>query len=222
MPFAGGPEKPLPATGTVEYARWVDSVTVAQATQLPTGIHFAEVDVRSNAQRNTLDLPDSTVQDATPVQNGWAWIPAAGDRIIVRQAGRTHEFPTPAWYASYIQVFTDPSGGNVFFSGYNKSSGDSVGISALSLRDGSTMQWASKFADHGYLEPLTGGAELFAVAETQSNLTLYKLTGPGRMERIGAPARPATLVGVSQDLKRAVVSQRDYRADAWMSKVITR
>jgi ribosome-binding factor A len=41
------------------------------------------------------------------------------------------------------------------------------------------------------------------------------------MERLGATARPVRDVSVSSDLKHAVVSERDYRADAWMNQVVT-
>jgi hypothetical protein len=222
MPFTGGTETPLSATGTIAAARWADSVTVALRAGVPSGTHFTEVDVRNNTQRNALDIPDSVVADATPLQNGWAWIPASGDRIVVKQAGRRRDFPATSWYTGYHLVYADPSGENIFFEGFNKTTGDTIGVGQLSLRDGTTTQWASRFADRAYVQPLDGGAGLFSVAETQANLTMYKLTGPGKMERIGTPARPVILVTASRDLKHVVASQRDYRADAWMSKVIAR
>jgi hypothetical protein len=126
----------------------------------------------------------------------------------------------PSWYAALTQIDADPSGQHVYFNGWNKSTNDTVGVGLLSLADGSMTQWASIFADRGYLIPLADGSVFFGVAQTEENISLFKLTGPGQMQRIGAPARPVRLVTVSQDLKHAVASERDYRADAWMNKVI--
>ncbi len=221
MPFTGGTETPLGGMGTdPAAARWVDSVTVEFRALGSKGLHFAEMDVRTDAQRNTLDIPDSTVQDAAPIPDGWAWIPAAGDRIIIRQGEHTRELHLPAWYAAVYQLYSEPSGQRIFFTGFNKPSADTIGVSAVSLSDASTVQWASMFADRGYLTPLADGSEFFSVAQTQETLSFFKLTGPGKIERIGTSPRPVRLVSVSQDLKRAVASDRDYRADAWMNRVI--
>jgi hypothetical protein len=158
--------------------------------------------------------------DATPIPTGWAWLPAGGDRIIIRQAAHTRQLRIPAWYTVLRQLYTDASGQRLFYVGYSKPNADSVGAGALSIADGTTTQLASMFADRGYLVPLADGSEFFSVAQTEETLSFFKLTGPGRMERIGTSPRPVQLVSVSQDLKRAVASERDYRADAWMSNVI--
>jgi eukaryotic-like serine/threonine-protein kinase len=220
MPFAGGSERPLSGAGVPVQAFWADSVTAGVATQTPTGLHLAQIDVRTGAQRNGMDLPDSVVTYAGALPDGWVWIPAAGDRIVVRQAGRTRDFPKPAWYAFLYQVVVDPSRHRVFYAGANQSTGDSLGVGVLSLSDGSMTQWASMFAEYGRVTPLTDGTALLEIAQTQESLTFFKLAGPAQNQRLGVSPRPVRAVAVSSDLKRAAALERDYRADAWMSQVV--
>lgn len=219
MPFAGGSETPLGGAAPVN-AYWTDSVTVTVWTMTPTGSRVAQMDVRTNALRNTLSLPDSSIASATPIPNGWAWIPPARDRIIINQSGKTREIPKPGWYGSITQLATDASAQHVVYAGFNKSTDDSLGVGALSLADGSMTQWASMFAEHGSIMALKDGSIFLRVGQTQESLAFFKLNGPGKMERMGASPRPIQFVSVSDDLKRAAASERDYRADAWMSKVI--
>ncbi|MGH7621813.1 MAG: protein kinase domain-containing protein, partial [Gemmatimonadaceae bacterium] len=138
MPFAGGTEAPLPVAGVTRYAIWSDSVTVAVATQTPSGLRLAEVDVRSGTQRNTLDLPDSTLAFALPLRDGWAWIPASGDRVIVKRGGKSRTYQEPKWYAFLFEIAADSAEERLYVSGSDVATGDSVGVSEISLADGST------------------------------------------------------------------------------------
>ena len=220
MPFAGGSETPLGGAGRPVRAYWTDSVSVAVERQTASGLHLAQIDVRTNASRNELDLPDSVVNAATALPDGWAWIPAAGDRIVVRRAGKTKEYPTPAWFAFLFGVDADASGHRLFYDGNDKST-DSLGVGVLTLDDGTMTQWASMPAEFGYVVPLSDGSAFLGVSQSQDALSLFKLTGPGRVQSLGASPRPVRGVSVSGDMKRAAVFERDYRADAWMSKVVT-
>ena len=220
MPFAGGAEAPLGGVGEPVAAIWTDSVSVGVKTETPTGSRFVQVDVRSGAQRNAMELPDSGVTSATALADGWAWVPAAGDKIIVRQGSRRREFPKPVWYAQLYDVRADPSGLRVFYDGANRSTGDTLGFGVLALGDGSMTQWASMFAETGRVTPLADGSALMDVALTEEFFTIFKVTGPGRIQRIGAVPHPFRAVSFSADLKHVATQERDYRADAWMSKVI--
>lgn len=220
MPFAGGSEAPLGGVGAPVEAFWTDSVTVGVETQTPTGLHLVQVDVRTGTQRNGTDLPDSVLASAVALPDGWAWIPATADRIVVRQGGHTREFPKPAWYAFLLYVAIDPSSHQIFYDGLNRSTGDSLGVGVLTLADGSMTQWASMFAEAGRVTPLRDGTAFLEVAQTQEFLTFFKLAGPGQIERLGVSPRPLRAVSVSSELRRATALERDYRADAWMSKVV--
>jgi hypothetical protein len=219
-PFAGGAETPLAATGTPLNASWVDSVTVKVVSRAVSGLHLALVDVRTGAQRNGLDLPDSTLAGAGPLADGWAWIPASRDRIVIESAGKRREVPQPAWYSGIFSIVTDPAAGRAFFLGFNRATGDSLGLGALDVAAGTATQWASAFAETGTIQLLDGGAVFLSVNKTEESLDFYRVTGPGAMQRLGSPARPLFGVSVSGDLKRATAVERDYRADAWMYSVV--
>jgi Protein kinase domain len=220
MPFTGGSETPLSGSGVPEQVGWSDSVTANVQTLTPAGMHLAQVDVRTGAHRNEMDLPDSDVTWATALPDGWVWIPSAADRILVRRGGHTREFAKPPWYSFLYQVAVDPSARQVFFLGPSKSTGDSLGLGVLTLGDGTMTQWSSMFAERGHVTPLADGTAFVQVAQTQEFLTFFKVTGPGQVQRLGVTQRPTRATSESNDIRHAVVLERDYRADAWMSKVV--
>ncbi|MEP7064783.1 MAG: serine/threonine-protein kinase [Gemmatimonadota bacterium] len=220
MPFAGGVETPLGVAGKVLYANWADSVTVGVGRQTSSGLRLSEVDVRTNALRNEMELPDSVVSWASALADGWVWVPAAGGKIIVSRAGKRQEYPIPAWYAFVYAAIPDPSGRLLFYLGGDKLTGDSLGIGALSLVDGSTTQWATLFAEGGRITPLTDGGVFLQASRSQGSLSFFKLTGPGQMQSLGDSPRPMRSMTISRDMKHVAVQERDYRADAFMSKVL--
>jgi hypothetical protein len=220
MPFAGGAESPIGVPGVPSNVFWADSITLGVATPTAGGLHFVAVDVRSSAQHNPMDIADSVVAWATALPDGWAWIPAGRDRIKVRQAGQTREFHPPSWYANVFQIAADPSGQRIFFAGIDKATSDSTGVGVLSLRDGSMTQWTSLWVVGGGMTPLADGSLFLDVSLTQESLTFFKLSGPGQPQRLGASPRPLRAVSTAADLKHATALERDYRADAWLSKVV--
>jgi hypothetical protein len=221
MPFSGGSDAPIPGAGQPLRVFWTDSVTVGIATQIPAGLRLTEADVRTGAQRNTIELPDSTLTEATPVPGGWAWIPRSNDRIMVRQGGRTRIIPKPERYAFVQHLTADAARHRLLYGAFDVSTGDSLAVGVVSLDDGLLTEWGRVFADHGRPVPLADGSMLLEAAQSADNLSFFKLTGPGQMRRLGTSARAVQDVSVSADLRRAVVSERDYRADAWMNQVVT-
>jgi hypothetical protein len=220
MPSAGGSEASIGGANPVA-ALWSDSVTVALARQTPSGLHLAEIDVRTNAVRNEMDLPDSVLTWARALPDGWAWIPAAQDKIIVRRAGKTREYPKPAWYAFLFLLDVDPARNRIFIGGNDKTTGDSLGLSVLDLESGTTTMWTTMFAEIARTSVLADGSVFLQVARTQESLSFYKVTGPNQLQSLGDSPRPIRQVSVSSDMKHATALERDYRADAWMSKVNT-
>jgi hypothetical protein len=221
MPFGGGTDTPIGIAGKLVFASWADSVTVGVGRQTMSGLRLSEVDVRTNAVRNEMDLPDSVVNGASALSDGWVWIPAAGNKIIVSRAGKKHEYPIPAWYAFMYAAIPDQSGHRVFYFGADKLTGDSVGVGVLSLDDGTTTQWTAMVAETGRITPLVDGGLFLAASRTQGSLSFFKLTGPGQIQSLGDSPRPMRSMSISRDMKQASVLERDYRADAFMSKVVT-
>jgi hypothetical protein len=220
MPFGGGAETPLGIAGKPVFANWEDSVSVAVGRQTSSGLRLSVIDVRTNAVRNEMNLPDSVVSWAAALPDGWVWVPASGGKIMVSRAGKAREYPMPAWYSFIYAALPDPSGHRLFYLGADKATTDSLGIGVLSLDDGSTAQWASMSAEGGRITPLLDGGVMLSAARTQGSLSFFKLTGPGQMQSLGDSPRPIRAISISANAKVASVLQRDYRADAWMSKVV--
>ncbi len=220
-PFDGTAETPLPSVGAIKRATWSDSTSIATISLTQQGqSHFAVVDVRTGTQRDGFDVPDSVVTDAAPVPNGWAWIPVTRDGLSIEQNGTRRTVPLPDWYGQIFQVIPDPAHGRVFVVGWNRSTADSLGVSAVSLSNGKFTRWATAFAEDGSISLLDGGAVFFAVHRTEDAFDLYRVTGPGAMRKIASPPIPLFGVSVSADLKRATAVERNYNADAWMYNVV--
>ena len=54
--------------------------------------------------------------------------------------------------------------------------------------------------------------------------TLYRVRGPGEIERLGSVPRQVSGIEVfaTPELKRAVVTVYERRSDAWMTRVVRR
>ena len=222
MPFEGGTEAPLPVAGTIKRATWSDAQHVATSVVTPTGLRLSEADVRSGATRNLLDLTDSVLVDFAALPNGWAWIPPNRDRIVVSEGGRRREYRVPAWFSGVAQLVADRARHRVLYSGFGRATGDSIGAAMLSLDDGKHTHLASRFAENGRVVAVDGHDALFLVGETQDSWSLFAIDGPGAMTPLGTIGLPINWVSVSRDLSRASVVVRDYRADAWLNKVVVR
>jgi len=96
-----------------------------------------------------------------------------------------------------------------------------LAVGALGLDDATATLWATRFAENSRVWPSATHDAVFGVAETADAWTLYAVDG-GRLTSLGTIGRPVFVLGVSEDLGRVAVSSLDYRADAWLSKVVVR
>jgi hypothetical protein len=222
MPYEGGAETPLLAAGVARRAIWSDAQHVATLVQAGSGLRLSEVDVHTGAQRNRLDITDSLVADFAALPNGWAWIPVTRDRVIVSVGGRRREQRLPSWFGGAFLIAADRARDRVLFAGANQSTGDSVGVAMLSLGDGKVTMLGAHFAENARIASVTGHDALFAVGETQDSWTLFTLDAPGTMTLLGKVGRPISAVSVSSNMSRAALMVIDYRADAWLNRVVTR
>jgi hypothetical protein len=222
MPYDGGAESPVPAPGVVRRMIWSDAQHVATIAHAGSGSRLSEVNVRSGASRNALEIADSLVADYAALPNGWAWIPVSRDRIVVSENGKRREFRPPAWFGNVIELAADRARHRVLYIGMNRTTGDSGAVAMISLADGRQAKLATRFGEDARLMPVTGHDALLAVAETQDAWSLYTIDGPDAVTLVGKVGRPIYSISVSTDMSRAALMVRDYRADAWLSKVVVR
>ena len=220
MPFGGGREVPLDVAGSVVAAYWHDSVSVVVATGA-RGQHVALVDVRTGAVERATDLADSNVVDLTVLPDGWAWIPGTYDRVIVQRAGKTSQAPKPAWFAALTDVMADPEGRRIAVMGIDASN-DTLGVAIIPAGGGAPVMWAKTVAQSGRMDFLADGSLALVVSGSGQPATVYRVTAPGRLERLGTVPRPTSRITISRDLKHATVTTRDYQGDAWISRVVKR
>ncbi|HWG52885.1 MAG TPA: protein kinase [Gemmatimonadaceae bacterium] len=221
--YDGGAESRLSASGTVRDATWADSTSMSTIQTSAQGrVHLGVIDVTSGAERNPLDLADSSIADAAPIPGGWAYIPVTGAGLVL-QAGSTHRtVPLPRWFNDFMQVIADPAHGRVFVTGYNRATSDTLGVAAVDLSTGAVTMWGATFAESGFIAPLDGNGVLLSAHHTADRVELYELRGPGTMRSLGSPSVPLFMVSASADLKRATAVGRTYNADAWMYTVVKR
>lgn len=106
------------------------------------------------------------------------------------------------------------------FRGWNAGTNDTMGVSLLPLRNGTATQWLSLFVDDGRVDALNDGSMLFHAYESAESATLIHLTGPGSSRRLGTIPRPISGLTLSDDLRRVVLTTRDYFGDVWVMRVV--
>jgi len=152
---------------------------------------------------------------------GVAWIPSSLRSVRVWRAGdeRPRDLPLPAGVESIWRLSTASDGARVVTVGWNATE-DSMRVDMLSLVDGRATHWAT-LSGEGASRPvvLADGTVTIAVAETQDVNVLYRLRGPGRVERVGSIPRPVIGLTESVDGRRVVVSTMEPRGDIWLAHV---
>jgi hypothetical protein len=167
-------------------------------------------------------ISDSLLADYAALPNGWAWIPVTRDRIVVSENGRRREFQPLPPFGGVFLLAADRARHRLLYAGMNRATGDSGVVAMISLDDGRQTKLATRFGEDARIMAVNGHDALFAVAETQDAWSLYTLDGPDGAKLAGKVGSPIYGISVSTDLSRAALMVRDYRADAWMSKVVVR
>jgi hypothetical protein len=223
IPFKGGAESPLPLHGGPGSWTWVDSVTLAITLHEADGTHFVLVDARNGAQLADFAPGDTALTCcALPVSGGgWAWVPADGRSIRVQRPGdvQPRVYPKPDWFVDLNSPVVSPDRERILYTGSNRTE-DSARVAVLSLVSGATQTWLTTRAPLD-IEPfwLKDGSVLLATSAAEESWSFYRLRAPGKVDSLGMIPRPAWAVEVSSDLKRAAITTRDYRGDAWMYRV---
>src|SRR6059036_2088010 len=97
---------------------------------------------------------------------------------------------------------------------------ESLTVRMISPTDGRATRWATFFAENGWIQWLGDGSIMTLVAESQRIVTLYRVRGAGRVNKVGTIPRPVDWVSISRDGRRAVVTTRDFRGDIWLARVV--
>ena len=195
-------------------------MTVEVTRQTANGLRVSLVDVRTGAVDARWISPIRWRRSVTPLPDGWAWIAPGRDRVIVQRAGKTTEIPKHRWFGELVQVIADPAGQRLAVLGWNAGTYDSVGLAVVPTGGGTPALWATSAAEQVGARFLSDGALLFTPWDTPESAVLYKVAGPGRLQRLGSVPRPIAGISVSTDLKRIAVLESNYHGDAYMSRIV--
>jgi hypothetical protein len=218
-PFGGRAETAVTFPGRMLGVKWADSVSLAIGVEQPGGRRAFLLDVRTNATRQTFDMKDSVVADISPVLDGWAWIPASRDRIVIERGGNRTEIPRPNWFAQLNSVTPSPDGRQLVFSGWGPTQ-DSIRVEVVSVEGGAPTPWYTVFSEGSAERMLADGSIAIMNSTGPETAELIQVTAPGQAKRLGTIPHAITRMSVSNDLKRMSMMWRDYRGDAWLYKVV--
>jgi hypothetical protein len=223
VPFGEKTEIPLP--GRHLLVTMIDSLTLEVADRVPSGTMYSRVERRTGKRSWMLTLPDS---DALPVASlpdeGWAWVERDSKTVDVKARGQPQprKYTADSWFSSLFQISASKDGKWIAFTGWSAPSEDSVGFAIMSLPDGKITRIAAFSGEGGSALWLDDGSLLLALRDTPESASFYLMKAGAAVKRIGAIPRTQTSLSVSRDLKRAVLITRDYKGDAWVSRVIRR
>jgi tRNA A-37 threonylcarbamoyl transferase component Bud32 len=219
-PFGGGTETPINAPGIVKTARWIDSVTIAIYTLTGSGPQLVRTDIRTGGSSQALAVSDSSIAEYAALPNGWAWIPAGRDRVIVEQNGGRREIPMAKWFAQLIHVGASRDGNRLLTVGWAASTGDTIRLDVIPVAGGEPVTLTKHFAEDAMASWLDDGSIALSVWTSTDAATLYQVASPGQEKAVGSFAYPSNIATVSGNLERATIAWREYRGDAWMYRVV--
>ena len=229
----------LPFQGGAALAHWLvdsllDDVSVqwmpdgrsfSYAERAPGGVLLVTVDVRSGLRHTAREIPDRYAQAFMPLSGGgWAWwsgserrehiqpgdareaapLPALEDEVFsgvgVREAPSHNAVASYAWPATYDTLFVDvtalPRGPTIRWAAFGSPLWSLAGFGIWWLGDGSLIAW---------------------LQEKEGQSVLYRVKGPGRVERLGVIPRSLAGFSMTPDGRRVAMVTRDFRGDIWLA-----
>ena len=221
IPFEGGAELPIESDGKTFAADWSDSVTVSMATQGSDGkVRLSVIGLRTGVRKNQLQLEDSVIVVAAPLDHGWVYVPASADRIVITDGTRKRQVMKSAWHQGIAGMAVSANKRQIAYWGWNAGSNDSIGYVIIPVAGGPARRVYSSRAEKSWGAWLEDGSFVVRVWDTPDAVTLTKISASNKVERIGTIPHEALYFSHSADLKRATLGWRDKRADAFMYRVL--
>ena len=204
-------------------AGWMpDGAAFFYAERADSAVRFVTVDGRTGSRLATFAIGDSTVVSFDPLAGGgWVWIPPTLNGLRLQRPGepQPRDLPKPDRNGNVFSVAAAPDGARLVTIGWNATN-DSMRVHVISLPDGQPARWATFFGEGAAKAAfLADGSVVIPVWETQESVTLYRLRGRDRIERVGTIPRPVDQMRVASDGRRVVVSTREFQGDIWLARI---
>ena len=223
LPAAGGPGVEISAPNGTRVVPYYapDGASVVFRFRTATGTSFVTVDPHTGLQASTFVVNDTGVRAFDPLpRNGWVWVPGSGDRVRVQQNEREppHDYPIPGGGYAF-NVDASPDGSQLLVwssSGRHPLATDSAFMTVISLRDGHATRWLAMAGVNVGGTWLADGSLMINKRESSKSTTLFRVRGPGRMERLGTI--PSANVAWSGDGLHIAVTTSVGRGDIWLAR----
>ena len=224
VPFENGAEvvRALTGTRTMNLLAWMPGGgSFFYVERADVGVRIITIDARTGARLGAFAINDSIVTDVAALAGGgWAWIPQPTGPLRVQRPGdpEPRELPKPDDDAYLVGVMAGPEGSQLTTMGWTANL-ESLTVHEISQPEGRATRWATFFCEGASMRWLAGGSIVAVVMESQRIATVYRVRGPGRVEKLGTIPRPVEGVDVSRDGRRAVVLTKESHRDIWLARV---
>jgi len=224
VPFENGAEvvRAPSGTRTMHLFAWMpDGAAFFYVERADVGVRVITVDARTGARLGAFAISDSIVTDVAALAGGgWAWIPQRTGPLRVQRPGdpEPRDLPKPDDDALLNSLWAGPGGSQLATLGWTADL-ESLTVHVISQPEGRATRWAAFFCEGGALQWLADGSIVAVIMESQRIATVYRVRGPGRVEKVGTIPRPVEWVDVSRDGRRAVVVTKESHRDIWLARV---
>jgi len=223
-PFAGGVPVSYPTDGPLLGYGWMpDGVSFHYAVRAGSGVRLVTVNARTGAHVAAFPIADSSIFAYTPLfGGGWAWVSPSGQELRVQVAGEAapHDLPVSNRGATLGVVSSSPDGSSLAVVWSPSLASDSAFIDVMSVQGGRPARWAA-FSDAWptSVSWLDDGSFLTGVERGRHVETLYRVRGPGRMDKVATLPRPMDWITISRNGRRGVGGTSAFRGDIWVAHV---
>jgi hypothetical protein len=222
-PFAGGPERVHQSRGELLAAGWSpDGGTIGLVEQVAGQVQLVAVDASTGARKPAVASGDSIIKSFAVLPGGWAWI-SASDRLRLSLAGEPRIRELTRSTGEVFLWDVEPASGRPWIATMASNAAiDSVFLDVWTLPDGRPTRWASvKGSLETYLGMawLANGSLVFCNQDAETSATIYRVRGPGQVERLATIPRALQGFSISQDGQHLVLLTDDFRGDVWLAHV---
>jgi serine/threonine protein kinase len=198
-----------------------DGRSITYTERVGQQVQFVTVDASTGIRESAFPIPDSSVNAYTPLTNGWAWVPDL-DRIRVWLSGEPaardlSRLKDEAFVYDVAGAADRPWLATLALNADQ----DSAFLDIRILPDGQATRWGTFKASSRLprVSWLAGGSLVLWNQETETSATLYRVSGPERVEQLGIIPGALERFSISRDGRRVVLVTNEFRGDVWLAHV---
>jgi tRNA A-37 threonylcarbamoyl transferase component Bud32 len=208
------------AVDSVLDLEWMpDGRDFSYAERVAGQVRLITVDVKTAARQGRVEIPDAEVERFSPLSDGgWAW---ASGRLHIWRSGEPEARVLPLLKDEVNVAYVRASPDHLRLASLAESvTEDSGFLDVTILPDGQLTRWAAfklGFFGRSGVWWLADGSLAVWAQKSEDEDVLYRVRGPGRVERLGAIPRALEDVSMSRDGRRIALVTREFRGDVWLA-----